>query len=411
MESIKKLKLRNGLTVLVQEDKTTPMVVVNILYKVGAKHENIHKTGFAHLFEHLMFSGSINIPEFDKALQKVGGENNAFTSNDYTNFYCSLPAVNIETAFWLESDRMLSLAFDINKFETQKKVVCEEFRENYLNKPYGDVWHLMRSLAYKEHPYQWMTIGKELSHIEEATINEAKEFFFTFYRPNNAILSVVGNVTLQEVERLANKWFGDIPSSENLQISYSKEPPQNESRIFEKKANVPFDYIMKTWHVEDRLNANFYTMDLITDVLGGGDSSRLYQSLVKEQTLFSSINCYHLGALDPSLFVIEGKLNSGVSIEKGNNGIQEEIEKLKTSLLTEPELNKISNRIETIHSFEDTQIMHRAHNIAYFELIEKLDVIDQELARYKEITNLQVQQYCQNTLVNNNSNTLFYYAK
>ena len=411
MIKIEKFILKNGLTVLVQEDKTTPMAVVNVLYKVGAKHEDKNKTGFAHLFEHLMFSGSINIPEYDTPLQKVGGENNAFTSNDYTNFYAQLPAENIETAFWLESDRMLSLAFNEKNFLTQKKVVCEEFKENYINKPYGDIWHIMRKLAFKQHPYKWMTIGSELSHIENATLEDAKNFFYNFYRPNNAIISVVGNITIKQIADLANKWFGDIPSNNLNPVLYPTEPKQTQKQNIKINAKVPFDYIVKAWHIEERLHPNFYTMDLITDIMGSGDSARLYQSLIKENPLFNSINCYHLGAIDPSLFVITGKINKGISMEEADNSINNEIEILKNNLLTETEIKKISNRIETIHSFENMQIMNRAHNMAYFDMLNILDQIDNELEKYQFITNQQVQHYAKNTFIETNENTLYYYAE
>ncbi|MCX8481571.1 MAG: pitrilysin family protein [Sediminibacterium sp.] len=411
MIKIEKFVLKNGLTVLVQEDKTTPMAVVNVLYKVGAKHENKNKTGFAHLFEHLMFSGSINIPEYDSPLQKVGGENNAFTSNDYTNFYAQLPAENIETAFWLESDRMLSLAFNEKNFLTQKKVVCEEFKENYINKPYGDIWHIMRKLAFKQHPYKWMTIGSELAHIENATLEDAKDFFYHFYRPNNAIISVVGNITIKQIETLANKWFGDIPANILTPVLYPTEPKQTNKQFIEKKAKVPIDYIVKAWHIEERLHPNFYTMDLITDIMGSGDSARLYQSLIKENPLFNTINCYHLGAIDPSLFVITGKINKGVSMKEAENGIINEIEILKNKEISETEIKKISNRIETIHSFENMQIMNRAHNMAYFEMLDILDEIDHELEKYQFITNKQVQKYAQETFIETNENTLYYYAE
>ena len=411
MIKIEKFILKNGLTVLVQEDKTTPMAVVNVLYKVGAKHEDKNKTGFAHLFEHLMFSGSINIPEYDTPLQKVGGENNAFTSNDYTNFYAQLPAENIETAFWLESDRMLSLAFNEKNFLTQKKVVCEEFKENYINKPYGDIWHIMRKLAFKQHPYKWMTIGSELSHIENATLEDAKNFFYNFYRPNNAIISVVGNITIKQIADLANKWFGDIPSNNLNPVLYPTEPKQTQKQNIKINAKVPFDYIVKAWHIEERLHPNFYTMDLITDIMGSGDSARLYQSLIKENPLFNSINCYHLGAIDPSLFVITGKINKGISMEEADNSINNEIEILKNNLLTETEIKKISNRIETIHSFENMHIMNRAHNMAYFDMLNILDQIDNELEKYQFITNQQVQHYAKNTFIETNENTLYYYAE
>jgi zinc protease len=268
---------------LVHEDHSTPMAVVNIMYDVGARDENPDKTGFAHLFEHLMFGGSINIPDYDEPLQRAGGENNAYTTNDLTNYYCQIPAENIETAFWLESDRMLSLAFSKKSLEVQRKVVCEEFKEHYLNKPYGDVWHQMRELAYTKHPYRWMTIGKELSHVENAHIDDVKQFFFKHYRPVNAILVVAGHVTVEQVKRLAEKWFGDIPMGDPYLRNLPKEPPQTEKRVKEVHAAVPLDALIKTWHMDARLDKGYYVADMITEILGGGGSSRLYQKLVKEK--------------------------------------------------------------------------------------------------------------------------------
>ncbi|MBL7707470.1 MAG: insulinase family protein, partial [Chitinophagaceae bacterium] len=283
MIQFEKFTLANGLRVIVHQDLSTPMAVMNILYDVGARDEDPERTGFAHLFEHLMFGGSVNIPDYDEPLQMAGGENNAYTTNDLTNYYIQLPAENLETAFWLESDRMLSLAFGEKSLETQRKVVCEEFKEHYLTKPYGDVWHKMRELAYKKHPYRWMTIGKELSHIENAKLDDVKNFFFKHYRPVNAIMVVAGNVTTERVKELAEKWFGDIPAGEKYKRNLPQEAPQSEERKITIKANVPLDALYKTWHIYPRLDRRYYVTDLLADILSGGGSSRLYQSLVKEK--------------------------------------------------------------------------------------------------------------------------------
>ena len=297
--------LDNGLKVLVHIDQSTPMAVVNVLYDVGARDEDPQQTGFAHLFEHLMFGGSVNIPDYDEPLQVAGGENNAYTTNDLTNYYCQLPSENLETAFWLESDRMLSLAFSKKSLDVQRKVVCEEFKEHYINKPYGDVWHIMRELAFKEHAYRWMTIGKELSHVENAQLEDVKRFFFKHYTPSNAILVVAGNVSVEQVRELAEKWFGDIPSGEKYKRDLPVEPEQKEERRMTVHRKVPADAIYKTWHMCSRLDDDYYTTDLLTDILGGGASSRLYQALVKEQQLFTGINCYHFGSLDAGLLAID----------------------------------------------------------------------------------------------------------
>jgi predicted Zn-dependent peptidase len=320
MIQFEKFTLENGLRVVVHEDQATPMAVLNVMYDVGSKDEDPAKTGFAHLFEHLMFGGSVNIKDFETPLQMAGGENNAYTSNDVTNYYIQIPAENIETAFWLESDRMLSLAFSKKALEVQRKVVCEEFKEHYINKPYGDVWFRMREMAYKKHPYQWMTIGKELSHVENAQLDDVKNFFFKHYRPVNAILVVGGNVKADQVKHLAEKWFGGIPMGEKYIRQNFSEPAQTQPRRKEVKANVPLDALYKCWHMDSRLEHGYYVADLITEVMGGGGSSRLYQSLVKEKQLFSNIECFHFGSVDKGLLTIEGKLVKGVQMGKTYTG-------------------------------------------------------------------------------------------
>ncbi|MFO0415186.1 MAG: M16 family metallopeptidase, partial [Bacteroidota bacterium] len=352
MTQFERFVLSNGLRVLVHEDASTPMAVVNVLYDVGARDENPEQTGFAHLFEHLMFGGSVNIESYDEPLQMAGGENNAYTTNDLTNYYCQLPAENIETAFWLESDRMLSLAFSEKSLDVQRKVVCEEFKEHYLNKPYGDAWHKMRELAYKVHPYKWMTIGKELKHIEDAQLNDVKNFFFKHYTPANAILVVAGNVKTKEVLALAEKWFGPIPSGNKYNRNISQEPVQHDARRMEIKADVPLDAFYKTWHMAARRDREYYVTDLITDILGGGASSRLYQSLVKEQQLFSNIDCYHFGSTDAGLLTIEGKLVKGVKVEDVEKAVDLEITRLTEEKVSEKELQKVIHKTESTILFE-----------------------------------------------------------
>lgn len=403
--------LDNGLRVLVHEDHSTPMAVVNVMYDVGAKDENPEKTGFAHLFEHLMFGGSIHIPDYDEPLQRAGGENNAYTTNDLTNYYCQLPAQNIETAFWLESDRMLSLAFSKKSLEVQRKVVCEEFKEHYLNKPYGDAWHKMRELAYKQHPYKWMTIGKELSHVENATIEDVKAFFFKHYRPVNAILVVAGNVHTEEVMQLANKWFGDIESGEKYNRNLPQEPEQNEKRLLEVKADVPLDALYKTWHISGRLDKGYYIADLITEVLGGGTSSRLYQTLVKEQQLFSNIECYHFGTVDAGLLTIEGKLVKGVKMEDAEAAVNAEVQRMQTEAISDVELQKVKNKTESIIAFEDMSVMNRANSLAFYELLGDANLMNEELEKYQAITTEDVLSYSKEIFEETNSNTIHYYSK
>lgn len=403
--------LDNGLRVLVHEDSSTPMAVVNVLYDVGARDENPEKTGFAHLFEHLMFGGSINIPDYDEPLQRAGGENNAYTANDLTNYYCQLPAENIETAFWLESDRMLSLAFGEKSLAVQKKVVCEEFKEHYINKPYGDIWHKMRELAYTVHPYRWMTIGKELSHVENAHIDDVKHFFFKHYRPVNAILVVAGNVQLEKVKQLAEKWFGGIPMGEKYVRQLPAEPRQTTARKQEVFASVPLDALIKSWHMDARLEKGYYVMDLASEILGGGGSSRLYQSLVKEKQLFSSIDCYHFGSIDKGLIAIDGKLVKGVQMETAAAAVDEEIEKMMSVAVAENELQKVKNRTESVIAFEDMGVMSRANSLALYELLGDAGLMNTELGRYHDITTSDIQEHCKEVFRNDNSNTIFYHSR
>ncbi len=411
MIQFEKFQLDNGLKVLVHQDTSTPMAVVNVLYNVGAKDEDPAKTGFAHLFEHLMFGGSVNIPVYDEPLQRAGGENNAYTTNDLTNYYCQIPAENIETAFWLESDRMLSLAFSKKSLEVQRKVVCEEFKEHYINKPYGDAWHKMRSLAYTKHPYRWMTIGASLSHVEDATMQDVKDFFFQFYRPNNAILVVTGNVQIDQVKVLSEKWFGPIEAGAPYVRNLPKEPVQEKSRTMDVRADVPLDMLMMTWHMGGRFDEGYHATDLITEVLGGGTSARLYEQLIKVKQIFSSIDCYHFGTVDPGLLVIEGKLVKGISMTVAEKAVLEEVEKIKNEILDAKEVQKVINKTESVICFEDMSIMNRAHSLAFYELLGDADLMNKELSLYQKVTPTMIQQTAQKIFQDNNRNTLYYYSK
>lgn len=406
-----RFELSNGLKVLVHQDLSTPMAVVNVLYDVGARDEDEAQTGFAHLFEHLMFGGSVNIPEYDEPLQLAGGENNAYTTNDLTNYYCQLPAENLETAFWLESDRMLSLAFSKKSLDVQKKVVCEEFKEHYINKPYGDVWHLMRDLAYKVHPYKWMTIGKELSHIENATLEDVKNFFSKHYNPSNAILVVAGNIHTEQVRPLAEKWFGSIPAGKKYKRNIKQEPAQQEARRMMVSRNVPMDAIYKTWHMASRVEQDYYCIDLLTDILGGGASSRLYQVLVKEKKLFAHINCYHFGSLDRGLFTIEGQLVKGVDMQEAEDAIESELNKIRVQLIEDRELQKVKNKTESVMAFEDMSVMNRAGSLAFYELLGDGNWMNEEFKRYQQVTTSDLQRVANDVLRERNSNTIWYKAQ
>lgn len=405
-----KFTLDNGLRVIVHQDTTTPMVAVNLLYDVGARDENPEMTGFAHLFEHLMFGGSVNIPEYDTPLQMAGGENNAYTTNDITNYYVQLPKQNIETALWLESDRLLSLAFSKKSLDVQRKVVCEEFKEHYINKPYGDAWKHLRALAYKQHPYQWMTIGKELKHVEDAQLEDVKNFFFKHYRPVNAILCIAGNVTSDEVKNLASKWFGNIEPGEKYVRNLPLEPIQTEARTETLVRDVPYDALYKAWHIPARLEKGYHESDLITEIMGNGYASRLYQSLVKEQQIFSSINCYHTGSLDAGLIVIEGKVKEGKSIEAANEAIKDQINILLNKGITDDELQKAKNKIEAMIAFEDMSILSRANNLAFYELLGDAALINEELNQYQQVSSESLVAMAKHIFRKENENTLFYKA-
>jgi zinc protease len=403
MIHFERFKLANGLSVLVHRDVSTPMVVLDILYDVGARDEDPLRTGFAHLFEHLMFGGSVNIPDYDEPLQVAGGENNAYTTNDLTNYYCQLPVENIETAFWLESDRMLSLAFSEKSLDVQRKVVSEEFKEHYLNKPYGDAWQIIREMAYTTHPYRWMTIGKELKHIEEARLSDVKAFFFKHYTPSNAIMVVAGNVEVEEVKQLAEKWFGDIAPGERYVRQIKPEPPQTEPR---KKTVTRY----KCWHMPARMEQGYYVVDLITDILGGSTSSRLFQVLVKEKKMFSNIECYHFGCVDRGLLTIEGKLVKGVDIYEAEKAIEEILDQLKEKKIDDKELQKVKNKTESLMAFEDMSLMNRANSLAFYEFLGDATLMNTELGKYQAVTTDDILKESRNIFDEKNSNTLYYMA-
>jgi zinc protease len=405
-----KFTLSNGLKLIVHEDISTPMAVLNVIYDVGARDENPEKTGFAHLFEHLMFGGSVNIQDFETPLQMAGGENNAFTTNDLTNYYVQLPAENIETAFWLESDRMLSLAFSERSLDVQRKVVSEEFKEHYINRPYGDVWCKLRELAYKVHPYRWMTIGKELSHIENARLADVKEFFFKYYCPANAILVVAGNIKAAQALALSEKWFGNIPAGKKFLRNIPAEPRQLASRTLDIKADVPLDAIYKAYHVPARMSDEYHAVDLLTEVFAGGGSSRLYQALIKEKKLFSGIDCYQTGSTDAGLLVIEGKLIRGVGMMDADRAIGEEIQKIISEKIEEKELTKVKNKTESAILFEDMSLMNRASNLAIYELLGDAGLMNTELEKYNRVTVEQIRDTAAKAFAEQNSNTLFYYS-
>ena len=411
MVKFNRFTLDNGLRVIVHEDHTTPMAVLNILYDVGARDEDPGQTGFAHLFEHLMFGGSVNIPQYDEPLQRVGGENNAFTSNDVTNYYITLPATNIETAFWLESDRMLDLAFSEKSLEVQRNVVIEEFKQRYLNQPYGDVWLKLRPLVYKKHPYQWATIGKEIKHIEDARIEDVKAFFKKHYNPQNAIMVVGGDITTEQVKQLSEKWFGPIPAGEKYHRNLPQEPEQHEARRETVTAKVPLNDVYIAFHMPGRLDEGYYEIDLISDILSRGNSSRLYRTLVKDKQLFSEIHAYNMGSFDSGMFVVEGKPLENVSIEAAEAAIWEELGLLKKQPVPADELTKVKNKTESTMVFSEMSLLDKAMNLAQFELLGDAEMLNEETDKYLAIKAEQIQQQAQTIFRKENSSTLVYLAE
>lgn len=410
MIEVERFELENGLKVLVHRDESSPMAALNLLYDVGARDEREGRTGFAHLFEHLMFGGSVNIPSYDSPLQIAGGENNAFTTNDITNYYITLPAANLETGFWLESDRMLSLAFSEKSLEVQRQVVIEEFRQRYLNQPYGDIWLLLRPLVYQEHAYKWPTIGQDIAHIEEAKMEDVRAFFEKHYNPGNAILCVTGDVTKDEVERLANKWFGPIPAGEKYVRNLPQEPKQTEARRLTVQRKVPVDGLFIAFHSCDRRDPAYYATDLISDVLSRGKSSRFYNNLVKEQRLFSEVEAFVTGSMDPGLLVVSGKLVKGVSMEDAEAAVWRELEKIKEELVDDRELQKVKNKVESAMVFGEMSILNKAMNLATQELVGRAEDINVESERYQQVTAEEIREQAQQILRKENSSTLCYMA-
>ena len=406
-----KFTLSNGLRVIYHEDRSTPLVCMNILYDVGARDEDADRTGFAHLFEHLMFGGSINIPNYDEPLQRVGGENNAFTSNDITNYYLTVPTANLETAFWLESDRMLSLAFSDKSLEVQRNVVIEEFKQRYLNQPYGDIWLLLRPLVYKVHPYLWDTIGKEISHIAEAKVEDVRGFFKKFYCPNNAIMVLSGNTSLDEVNRFSEKWFGVIPKGPANKRNLPAEPEQKEFRSLTVEREVPINAVYQVYRMCSRKDMEYYPVDLLSDILSDGSSSRLYNELVKNKKLFSELSAYADDSFDKGMFVISGKLSVGVKMEQAENAIAEELEKLKKEKVHERELQKVQNKVEATLEFSEMNIMNKALNLAVSELFGDADLANHEAEKYLAVTTGQIQQQAKQIFRKENCSTLYYMAK
>lgn len=410
MITINRHTLPNGLRIVHSEMHSTQMVALNILYNVGARDEHPEHTGFAHLFEHLMFGGSVNIPDYDTHVQMAGGENNAWTNNDITNYYITLPRQNVETGFWLESDRMLSLDFNERELDVQRHVVIEEFKQRNLNQPYGDVGHLVRGLAYQVHPYQWPTIGKQTEHIALATLDEVKDFFFRFYAPNNAILAVTGNITFEDTLSLAEKWFGPIPRRNVTPRNLPKEPRQTTERRLTVSRKVPVDALYMVFHKCNRLHADYHTFDMLSDLLSSGRSSRFIQHLVVKKQIFSNIDAYISGSIDDGLFHIAGKPAPGISLEEAEAAVWHELEALKTEDINPIELEKVKNRYESEQIFSNLNYLNVATNLAFFELLGGAENINHEVEKYRSVSAEQIKRVAREAFVLENCSVLYYQA-
>ena len=411
MISFSRFVLVNGLSVIVHEDPSTPMAAVNLLYNVGARDESPDKTGFAHLFEHLMFSGSTHAPDFDSQIQMAGGENNAYTTNDTTNFYSVVPAENLELILWLESDRMVNLNINEKSLDIQRKVVVEEFKESCLNQPYGDAWHHIAELAYQVHPYRWPTIGKVPQHIEEATLADVQYFYQTYYRPNNAVLAIAGNVKTEVVKELCEKWFGDLTAGTIPDRQLPKEPPQLKINKRFNHNNVPADALFLAFHAPGRHDDDYYGVDLLSDLLCNGGSSRLYRRLLKEQKIVSQIDAYISGSVDPGLLIIEARPAEGVSLEATEAAIWKQIEEIKKAGIEAAELTKLQNKAESTLIFSETNPLNKAINLAFFEMLGNASMINEEVNFYRRVTCADIQRLAQTILIEENCSEVYYRAK
>ncbi len=407
----KKRILENGLTVVVNRDRSSKLSAVNLLYKVGARNEDPDRTGFAHLFEHLMFRGTRDVPSFDLPVQMASGEDNAFTNNDYTNFYLTLPVDNLETALWLESDRMQGLWITPEKLETEKRVVVEEFRQRYLNQPYGDQTMLLRALAYRVHPYRWATIGRSTDHIEGATLDEVERFYRTFYRPSNAVLALSADRDEEAMLDLVEKWFGELQDTPFTPAPIPQEPQQEEARTQVVERDVPATTISIAYHMGDRLSKDFCTGDLVSDLLSGGDSSRLYQHLVKDERLFASVNAYISGDVDPGLFILTGQLLPTTTEEQAIEAFHRETESLKHEAASAYELEKVKNKFEANALFGELNVMNKAMNLCYYDFLGDLELINREIAQYRSIDTERIFEFARRIFRAENSSTLIYRAR
>jgi zinc protease len=400
--------LSNGLKVIVHNDESTPMVTTNLLYDAGSRDEDPEATGFAHLFEHLMFEGSENVPVFDTPVMLAGGENNAFTNNDITNYYITLPANNLEIAYWLESDRMTGLDLSESRLANQKSVVTEEFRQRYLNQPYGDIFLLLRPLAYKVHPYMWAAIGKDIGHIEKADSTRVRQFYRRHYSPSSAILCVAGAVKPDDAFRMAEKWFAGIPSTEKVARVLPEEPQQKERRELTVYRDVPAAQLIMAFHTGARESRDFYVLDLLTDILSGCDSGRFPSVLVRKKELFTDADIYLSGEIDPGLVIFSGRVKSGVEIKEAEAAVMHELNKLASEAVTGAELEKARNRYESIRLLSYLSAANKAFSLAFHELLGGADGINTEIARYMSVTAAEITDSSARTFAPGNCSVIHY---
>jgi len=410
MISFEKYVLDNGLRVILHQDTSSPMAVVNVAYDVGSRDEEVERTGFAHLFEHLMFGGSANIPDFDGPIQMAGGENNAFTNSDMTNFYNILPAQNIETALWLESDRMMKLDFSPKSLATQQKVVIEEFKETCLNQPYGDMWHHLSDMAYKEHSYRWPTIGLVPEHIEDAKLEDVEAFFYRYYRPNNAVLVVAGNIQFDEVKEKINQYFAEIPAGLDRVRKLPTESKQTELRSKTVEAHVPLPSLIMAFHMSDRLSDDYYAIDLLSDILANGRSSRFFVNIYK-QSICSTIDAFISGTFDPGLFIVESRPMPGVSIDQAREVIWKELEDVKANGVQLDELEKIRNKTESALVYSEVSVLHKAMNLAYYEILGDANMINIQSEKYQNVTANDIKRVANDILRKEQCNEIIYLPK
>ncbi|HCV51529.1 MAG TPA: peptidase M16 [Saprospirales bacterium] len=410
MIAFEKYVLDNGLRVILHQDASSPMAVVNVAYDVGSRDEEVEKTGFAHLFEHLMFGGSANIPDFDTPIQMAGGENNAFTNCDMTNFYNILPAENIETALWLESDRMMKLDFSSKSLATQQKVVIEEFKETCLNQPYGDMWHHLSDMAYKEHSYRWPTIGLVPEHIQDAKLGDVEAFFYRYYRPNNAVLVVVGNIQISDVKSQINKYFSDIPAGIELKRLLPVETKQSQFRSKIIEAAVPLPSIIMAFGMCNRLNDDYYAVDLLSDILANGRSSRFFVNIYKK-SICSTIDAFISGTFDPGLFIVEARPMPGVSIDQTREVIWNELNEIKAKGVQSEELEKIRNKTESSLVYSEVSILHKAMNLAYYEILGDAEMINIQSQKYQNVTAEDIKRVANEILSQEQCNEIIYLPK